>query len=788
MRIVSALNSFVHKYKKILIVFISTIVIIVVLAILFISPIAKYLIEKYDEKYTGREITMDWAYVNPFTGYIYLSNFKIHEFKDDTIFFSSNGVGANFALLKMFSETYEISELTLNRPCGIVIQNKKDFNFNDLIEKFSQKEGSDTTKEPVHFNILSVKIIDGEFHYRENITPINYFIKKVNIESSGLQWNADTIAAKFAFLSGMGSGDMEGNFTINFKNLDYRLAVVVQEFDLNILEQYLKDLSNDGSFSAILNADMKSKGNFDDQENVTMSGKFDISDFHFGKNPQDDYASFDKLMVAINEVSPKNHVYSYDSILLSHPYLKYERYDFLDNLQSMFGKGGANVSAVYSDPEKFNLIIEIANYVEVVSKNFFKSDYKINSLVIDKGHLKFNDYSLSEKFSIELNSLSAIADSIDKTHKWVTASLKSDIKPYGNLSVDIRINPKDSGDFDMQYNFQDLAISMFNPYVISYTSFPFDRGTIEINGKWNVRNGIIQSDNHLLIIDSRVTNRLKNKDTKWIPMPLVMAFVRDRGNVIDYEIPITGNLKDPKFHLRDVIFDLLENIFVKPATTPYRMQVKNKEAEIEKFLSLRWDMRNSSLLPQQDKFIEKMADFLAKNPDAFITVYPHLYTIKEKEYILFFEAKKKYFLAINNKNDQSFSEEDSRKVDKMSVKDSLFIRYLHKQINESGIFTIQEKCSKLIDSSIVNARFNQLNKEREIVLMAFFKKREVEKQVKVSVSQNFIPYNGFSFYKIEYRGEFPESLMKAYRQMDELNEEAPRKEFKNERKEYKSVL
>ena len=30
---------------------------------------------------------------------------------------------------------------------------------------------------------------------------------------------------------------------------------------------------------------------------------------------------------------------------------------------------------------------------------------------------------------------------------------------------------------------------MFNPYLITYTSFPLDRGTIELNGTWNVRNG-----------------------------------------------------------------------------------------------------------------------------------------------------------------------------------------------------------------------------------------------------------------------------------------------------------
>ena len=125
-----------HKFKKTLFILISTIIIIVVVFIIFISPITKYLVEKYDEKYTGRQIKMDWAYVNLFTGYTHFSNLKIYEFKSDSIFFSADGLSIRVAMFKLFSKTYEISELTLNRPHGIVIQNKKDFNFNDLIEKF----------------------------------------------------------------------------------------------------------------------------------------------------------------------------------------------------------------------------------------------------------------------------------------------------------------------------------------------------------------------------------------------------------------------------------------------------------------------------------------------------------------------------------------------------------------------------------------------------------------------------------------------------------------------------
>jgi hypothetical protein len=771
-----------QKFKKITLIILSSIIGIIMVTILIISPVAKHLITRSVEKNSGRQISIGHVYLNPLTGSIRISGFKIYELKSDSIFFSAEGISVNIAMLKLLSKTYKIRKLTLYHPRGTIIQNEKNFNFSDLINKFLKNENSDTTKTPVHLSILNIKIIDGEFCYREQQIPINYSIKKVNIDSGGKRWDTDSVNVQFSFLPGIGSGDIKGEITFNLKTYDYRIALVTHKFDLNIIEQYLKGLMSYGSFSANIDADIKAKGNINDQEVLDASGKMAINEFHFGKNPKDDFVAFDKMLLVITELNPKNLKYLFDSVSLTHPYIKYELYDYLDNLQTMFGKNGANIEAANANAAEFNLILSLARYIKVIANSFFRSDYKINRLRIYKGDIKFNDFSTSEKFAFELYPLNIIADSIDKNRSRVNVSLKSIIKPYGNIQVAVSINPRDSSDFDMQYHFQKLPVAMFNPYIISFTSFPLDRGTLEFNGNWNVRNGMIKSTNHLVIVDPRTSKRIRNKDTKWIPVPLIMTFMRERGNVIDYEIPITGNLKDPKFHLHYVIFDLLRNVFIKPPTTPYRLQIKNVETEIEKSVTLKWAIRQGSLLASQEKFIEKMADFLLKNPDASISVFPQQYAIKEKEYILFFEAKKKYFMAINNKNARIFSVEDSGKVDKMSVKDSLFVRYLNNHIKDSLIFTIQEKCTHIIDSAFINAKFNQLNKGRENVFISYFKKRGVDKQLKILKAENVIPYNGFSFYKIEYNGEFPESLLKSYIQMNEFNNEAPRKKFKEERK------
>jgi len=760
------------RYKKPLITVISSIVVIVIAVILLTSPVTKYLIEKNDVKYIGREIKAGRVYVNLFTGYIHISNLKIYESKTqadsigtDSIFFSAKGIGAHFALLKLLSRTIEIKDITLDHPVGIIIQNKNDFNFNDLVKKIAGDK-TKATSLPFHFNILKIKIQNGEFHYRETVIPINYFIKEVNIESKGKYWNADTIRANISFLSGIDTGSLRGNFTINLKNLDYRLAAVVHRYDLNILDQYLKNLVNYGTFSAKLDADVIATGNFSDKEKINARGLLALNNFHFGIKAKDDFASFSKLVLKIDELGPVNHKYLFDSLSLSNPFIRYELYDYLDNVQKIFGKYGTSTSGNKAEPARFNLIFIIGKYIKVLVKNFFQSDYKINRLAIHRARFIFNDYSSKEKFSIEANPLNAFADSVNKNGKWVKVSLKSGIKPYGNIELALKISPKDSGDFDMQYHLQRLPVSIFNPYLITYTSFPLDRGTIEITGNWKVRHGIIKSDNHLTVIDPHVLRQQSSKTIKLISSPLIMFLIRQHGNVIDYQIPITGNMKDPTFHLRQVVFNIFGKIFVNPALIPFRLLEKKPGKEIDKALIMQWEIRQNSLTRGQEKFVDRLADFLKKNPEATIGVYPDQYAEKEKEYIGFFEARKKYYLLSGKINAMVLSKEDSMKVENMPVKNSLFVKFLNAQVHDSMLYTIQEKCKRFVGLSVINARFEQLSKKREDAFLMQFKKEGLESRVKIYKDENEIPYNGFSFYKIVYSGELPKSLKKAYQQMN----------------------
>jgi hypothetical protein len=771
-----------RKGTKIILVTGITIVALVGIVILCVSPITKYLVEKYDEKYTGREIKMDWAYVNVFTGQIYFKNLKVFELKSDSVFFSAHGIGINISMGKLFSKTYEISDLTIDQPKAMIIQTgtKRNFNFDDLIEKFTAKKDTiqDTLKQPIHFSLLNIKIKNGEFHYHEGQIPINYFVKKVNIESNGYRWNVDTMFVKYAFLPGTGSGDAKGDFTLNIKNLDYRLAAIVKKYDLQIIEQYLKDMSNYGHFRANMDADIKANGNLKRARAVEAKGKLAINDFHFGKSAKEDFASFERFEMNMLDLAPEGHKYRFDTISLKHPYFKYERYDNLDNIQTIFGKKGSNVKSVNASKEDhFNLIIEIADYVKKLAKNFLRSYFQVNRVEVNKADLRFSDYALTEKFEIAADPFSFEGDSIDKNKKRVVFKMKSGLKPYGHTSLVLNINPKDSSDFDLDYHMEKIPLTIFNPYLIKYTSYPLDRGTMEFKGQWHVTQGKINSRNHLILIDPRIGDRTKNKGSNWVPVPLVMALVRERGNVIDYEIPITGDLNNPKFHLWDVITDLLKNIIVKPPTTGQGLIVKKTENEIEKSITVKWEMGEVALNDDQTKFLKKVADFLKENPQAKITMDPVQYTAKEKEHILLYEAKKKYFLSEAKKKSSELTKEDSLNIVNMSVKDSGFVKHINKLAKGTLLFTVQDKSEKYVGNEIVNKKYKELVEQREKLIKQLFAENGTDTQIQFAKNKSEVPFNGYSYFKIDYKDGLPQELIEAYHKMNKLNSEPPRNKF-----------
>src|SRR5215831_16433864 len=90
-----------NRLLRILAIVVAILIVFVMIVIIFISPITKYLIEHYSEKYIHRKVQLSWVYVNPFTGYINMHGVQVYEPQSDSTFLKLNNLSISFSPRKL---------------------------------------------------------------------------------------------------------------------------------------------------------------------------------------------------------------------------------------------------------------------------------------------------------------------------------------------------------------------------------------------------------------------------------------------------------------------------------------------------------------------------------------------------------------------------------------------------------------------------------------------------------------------------------------------------------------
>ena len=109
------------------------------------------------------------------------------------------------------------------------------------------------------------------------------------------------------------------------------------------------------------------------------------------------------------------------------------------------------------------------------------------------------------------------------------------------------------------------------------------------------------------------------------------------------------------------------------------------------------------------------------------------------------------------------------------------MKHVSKNLSDTLMFTLQEKCVNFVGNKIVEQEFDNLMKERERIFVSYFKENSTSKQLAIRAATIAIPYNGFSYFQLRYPSGTLPSLQRAYEKMMELDNECARKRYKKYR-------
>ncbi|MBF0507034.1 MAG: hypothetical protein HQL09_09380, partial [Nitrospirae bacterium] len=148
----------------------------------------------------------------------------------------------------------------------------------------------------------------------------------------------------------------------------------------------------------------------------------------------------------------------------------------------------------------------------------------------------------------------------------------------------------------------------------------------------------LDSKNSLFMDQFTFGDRVESPQATKLPVRLVVALLKDRNGRINLDIPVSGDIHDPKFSIGGVIWQVIKNLLVKAATSPFAL-LGAIFGGGEQLSYIEFDDGTSTLPASSQKKLDTVVKALYERPNLKMDIEGHTDPEKDRE------GLKRYLLA-----------------------------------------------------------------------------------------------------------------------------------------------
>ncbi len=718
------------KSLKITVILSSILLGLVLMIIIFISPVSKFLIEKYSEAYTGRKIGMQELSINIFNGSITTKGLIVYEAKSKHPFFKADTFNLNIAVYKLWVGKYEITSVELSNPYLQVVQKGNKFNYDDLMNRFFAE---DTTKkvdnEPVKYWARNIQVNNATILYTNTKPSTNIKLIKGSVQIPLIAWDDPIYKIQTAFDLSTG-GRSKALLHFNTNTFDYKAKIDIDQLSIDFLYPYLKDYMKVKSLKGLINTNLWLTGNANQPTAIALSGSIKANNFAIVDATNELLTAIDETNVLIDTINTAKNRYNFRSISMDHPFFRLSMYDKGFNYERIMttplAMSGDTSSTVYS-----NVFLMMSGYIQEIVRKYDVNNYQINQFRVTRGQCIFTDFTHGDKFRYVLDSMTLSSDRLSSANPFLMFSVKSRLNTSGKMSGTLKVDPKHYQDIVIDASIKELLITDFNPYSKYYVATPFLNGTISYENQTTVLGGKLDSKNILDIRQIKAGKKVKNSTAMNLPVRLAVSLLKDVKGNIHLDIPVKGSLNDPKFKWGRVIWGVLKNLVIKAATAPFRLLANLFGGKEEDFKEMQFEYTQTDIMPNQQTVLDRLAKIAIDKPEIKIELTQVTNILDETEAIAVYQMKQKY-LGISNAIP---AQELKRRTDSISNNDSLFVKYLVSKLpNAQGLQSTEEKSVQLIGREKIIPEVHALMDKRNAAVMQYLVNQKKVPSTSIAIS------------------------------------------------------
>ncbi len=723
---------------------------ITTLGISHISPIAKYIIEKYDTALIGRQVTISHIKINAMNGSVNIKDIKVYEAHSDSVFFACHDFYVKLNLDKLFTGVYGIDTILIDQPQIRITQNGNTFNFDDLKKRFSSRDTTkkqDTNAAPIQYSIQNVIINNGNITYTN--VPIHNVasIHNINFKLPDISWNKPQSQLHLDFKYGKG-GTFNIDLDANLKTLDYHVALNIVDYDLSQYYAPLTKFISMSSLQGVLNTNLNIYGNFNNPKDISSVGFIRVTDFEVRDTANSKVFAMGKLLIDIDTINVKHNLYSINNILLDKPFIRFDYYTNGNNISQMIkytsAPGPVTDTAGQVKADFSNIFTLLSSSIKLMAVDFFNTNYHTDSITIHHGQLLYNDYTLNTPFHYNISNINLATDEISAKSKNIVFKAKARLNDTGRftMTADISLDLKN---MLFTYNVTNLRIADLNPYMEYYMATPFLGGYVNYQSTDSIINRYLKSTNLIHIEGLEVGKKTDDKPVYNVPVRTAVALLKDEKGNIDINLPANGNLDDPNYKVGKIVWPMISDLLKKSVESPFKLLAKTFKKDPEALKELNFDYMQEELAEKEVRKLDDIYTVLKKKKELNVEIIQVIDSMEEKAELALSLAKKQYFDETKRTVSDSLLSRHKKKkegvtIDRIATHDTLFDKYLDDKLHLTGneLITIEAKCIQLVGDDLLNKQIHQLIESRNKQVTEFLinKKSLSPERVKVVVNKD----------------------------------------------------
>ncbi|MDD2723092.1 MAG: DUF748 domain-containing protein [Methylovulum sp.] len=246
--------------------------------------------------------------------------------------------------------------------------------------------------------------------------------------------------------------------------------------------------------------------------------------------------------------------------------------------------------------------------------------FKLGKIKIIDGSSDFTDLSLILPFSAYIKSLDGGASGVSSDkNSQIQVDLKGNAYDLAPVDIIGKITPY-LGEYQTKINFNGLPMPLVSSYMVQFAGYKVEKGKMTLNLDYQIADKKLTASNHFLIDQFELGERVQHPDAVSLPIKLAVALLKDSNGKIKIDVPISGNLDNPKFNIGAIIADALLNSLSKIISSPFTVLASLIGHEDASLNTVHFKAGSATLASSQQVKLHEIAAALQNRPKLMLEI------------------------------------------------------------------------------------------------------------------------------------------------------------------------